>query len=68
MSVASPCIDVCRMDADSGLCVGCLRTLDEIAGWGGASDDEKLDILARIEKRRAEHDPCGAAFRGDCER
>lgn len=30
----SPCISVCRMDAASGLCEGCFRTLDEIAGWG----------------------------------
>ena len=31
--VPSPCISVCRMDAASGLCEGCLRTLDEIAAW-----------------------------------
>ena len=30
----SPCISVCRMDAVSGLCEGCFRTLDEIAAWG----------------------------------
>ena len=29
----SPCINVCRMDAASGLCEGCARTLAEIAGW-----------------------------------
>ena len=31
--VASPCINVCRMDARSGLCDGCYRTIDEIAAW-----------------------------------
>ena len=30
--IASPCINVCQMQ--EGLCVGCLRTLDEIARWG----------------------------------
>jgi len=30
--VASPCVDICRLDAE-GLCVGCRRTLDEIAEW-----------------------------------
>lgn len=34
----SPCNSVCRMDESSGLCLGCLRTLDEIAAWGGMSD------------------------------
>ena len=34
----SPCIDVCRMDARSGWCEGCLRTLDEIAAWSTLDD------------------------------
>ena len=49
---ASPCINVCRMAADSGLCVGCLRTLDEIAVWGSASDTQRRMILMDVEKRR----------------
>jgi predicted Fe-S protein YdhL (DUF1289 family) len=36
----SPCIGVCRMDAD-GLCVGCRRTLAEIACWGTMDNDER---------------------------
>lgn len=53
MSVASPCIDVCRMDAQSGFCEGCLRTVDEIAGWAAMPDEQKLLILAAIARRRA---------------
>ncbi len=53
MSVPSPCIDVCCMDAKSGLCEGCLRTADEIAGWAAAPDAQKLLILAAIAQRRA---------------
>jgi uncharacterized protein len=64
--VPSPCINVCRMDAASGLCQGCFRTIDEIAGWSRASDDQRLTILAAVDKRRAEHDPWGEAFRGEC--
>lgn len=37
---ASPCIGVCRMDAD-GLCIGCRRTLAEIARWGTMSNDDR---------------------------
>jgi predicted Fe-S protein YdhL (DUF1289 family) len=36
--VPSPCINICRMDAPSGWCEGCLRTLDEIAAWGRMSE------------------------------
>lgn len=65
---ASPCIDVCQMDEVSGLCRGCFRTLEEISGWSRATPDERLSILTAVERRRAEHDPCGDEFRGDCDR
>ena len=57
MSLPSPCIDVCRMDKASGLCEGCLRTLDEIAAWAAAPDEEQRLILAAIAKRRASLSP-----------
>jgi predicted Fe-S protein YdhL (DUF1289 family) len=38
--VASPCINVCRMDEATGWCEGCHRTLDEIAFWS-VLDDER---------------------------
>lgn len=66
--VASPCINVCRMDEVSALCVGCLRTLDEVARWSRTSDEDRLAILAAVDRRRAEHDPAGAEFRGDRDR
>lgn len=50
---ASPCINVCVMNAASGLCDGCLRTLDEIAAWSCASDEQKRDIWLQISQRRA---------------
>ncbi|MBK8524839.1 MAG: DUF1289 domain-containing protein [Betaproteobacteria bacterium] len=57
MSVAvSPCVNICRMDADNHMCVGCFRTLDEIAQWSRASEDAKRAILAAVEGRRAEND------------
>jgi uncharacterized protein len=40
------------MNPFSGLCRGCLRTLDEIAGWLDFSASEKQAVLARIEERR----------------
>jgi predicted Fe-S protein YdhL (DUF1289 family) len=50
--VASPCIDVCRMNADTGFCDGCFRTIDEIASWSAYDDDAKRAVLARVESRR----------------
>jgi len=52
--VASPCINVCRMNPDTALCEGCLRTLDEIAVWSGLSPDEKRAVLARLPARRVQ--------------
>jgi len=52
--VPSPCINVCRMDASSGWCEGCLRTIDEIAGWSLYADDEKRAVWDALEARRAE--------------
>jgi predicted Fe-S protein YdhL (DUF1289 family) len=50
--VASPCINVCRMNPDTALCEGCLRTLAEIAAWSAMSAGEKRAVLARLASRR----------------
>jgi uncharacterized protein len=63
--VPSPCINVCRMNEQSGLCEGCSRTLDEIAIWGQASDPQKLAILAQVARRRAV--PGSSASSPDCD-
>lgn len=52
--VPSPCINVCRMDAASGWCEGCLRTLDEIAAWGQLDDATKRVVLAQLRERRVQ--------------
>lgn len=49
----SPCISVCRMDGVSGLCKGCLRTLEEIGVWSTLDDEGKRTVWARIEVRAA---------------
>jgi len=48
--IASPCINLCRMDAN-GYCQGCFRTLDEIAGWAAADDTRRSQILADVAVR-----------------
>jgi predicted Fe-S protein YdhL (DUF1289 family) len=50
--VASPCVDICRLDAQ-GLCVGCRRTIDEITEWSRASEARRREILRGLELRTA---------------
>lgn len=47
----SPCISVCRMDRLSGFCEGCLRTIEEIAGWSRMDDTTKRKVWRAIELR-----------------
>ena len=51
--VQSPCNSICRIDDASGLCIGCLRTLSEIAAWSTMRDDERRDVWARLAERAA---------------
>ena len=53
--VASPCTSVCTMDEATGLCIGCFRTLDEIAMWGVLPDDDKRAVWSALALRRAAH-------------
>ncbi len=50
--VPSPCTSVCRMSPSTGLCEGCLRTLDEIAAWSRMEAHEKRAVWALLEQRR----------------
>ena len=48
---SSPCIKICVLDSQSGWCVGCGRTLDEIAGWGSLSEAERLAVMDGLPAR-----------------
>lgn len=50
-SASSPCIKVCLIDDETGLCEGCGRTRHEIAGRGRLSEKERLTIMAGLEAR-----------------
>ena len=49
--VASPCVGVCELDQVSKLCLGCLRTADEIAIWRDAGGEVRRSILERVRRR-----------------
>ena len=47
--VESPCINVCKIEND--VCVGCGRTLEEIAHWSEMTDTEKEQVNANIQNK-----------------
>ena len=51
--IKTPCIKVCVVDGESGLCLGCYRKLSEVAAWARLSDSERDTILADLAGRRA---------------
>jgi len=52
MTIASPCIDVCQMSEDKTVCIGCYRSLSEIANWSRLTDAEKVRVIAAAQERR----------------
>ena len=50
--VVSPCINVCVMSAQYGVCQGCLRTIEEISNWSRISNPERQGILDAVALRR----------------
>jgi predicted Fe-S protein YdhL (DUF1289 family) len=49
---ASPCISVCRLDSTTQVCIGCGRTIAEIAAWPNLSETERAAIVRRLEASR----------------
>ena len=48
--IQSPCINVCVIDAGTGLCAGCGRSLDEIARWSAMTDEERRRIMRELAR------------------
>ena len=50
----SPCKKVCVIHPESGLCIGCLRTRDEIAAWPGMTPEERRAKMADLPRREGQ--------------
>lgn len=48
MDVPSPCQNICVLD-EAQVCIGCLRTMEEIAYWGTYTNEQKQAVLDRLE-------------------
>ena len=48
---STPCVQICVIDPRSDLCVGCGRTIDEIAKWGALDEPDRRAIMAGLAAR-----------------
>ncbi|MBL8579575.1 MAG: DUF1289 domain-containing protein [Mesorhizobium sp.] len=53
MAVPSPCLDLCKFDRKSDMCVGCFRTTEEIRMWKKMTDHKRHAILAERSRRQS---------------
>lgn len=52
-TVKSPCVNICVIEETSGLCTGCLRSLDEIGAWGMMDDDARAEVMEALPARKS---------------
>lgn len=52
-SIASPCTKICVIHAVEGLCLGCGRSLREIAAWSSLSGQDRTRVMADLPRRLA---------------
>jgi uncharacterized protein len=50
-AIESPCVKTCLIHPQARLCIGCLRTMDEIAGWTRLSAEERRTVMAALPSR-----------------
>lgn len=51
--IESPCVKVCALDARSGQCLGCGRSIDEIARWSAMTGAERSRVMNELPARMA---------------
>jgi uncharacterized protein len=49
--ISTPCVNICVVDPRSALCIGCGRSIAEIAAWGGMSEPQRTTIMAGLAER-----------------
>ena len=50
-AITSPCIKVCAVDGETGWCLGCGRSLEEIASWVKLGEKGRQAISADLPDR-----------------
>jgi predicted Fe-S protein YdhL (DUF1289 family) len=52
-AIKTPCVKVCVVDGETGLCMGCYRKLSEVAGWARLTEAERDAVMADLPARRS---------------
>jgi len=60
-AISTPCQKICAVEGQSGMCVGCGRTLREIAAWTSYDEARRLQIMAELPARLAARAKAGAS-------
>ncbi|ARE39698.1 hypothetical protein RGUI_1557 [Rhodovulum sp. P5] len=50
-AIETPCVQICNVDRESRLCIGCLRSIDEIAAWTRMSPEERRRVMDDLPGR-----------------
>jgi len=61
--IETPCVKICTLDARIGLCLGCGRTIDEIACWASMSASERAQVMLKLPDRLVTCNPAMTAPR-----
>ncbi len=51
-AIESPCIKVCAIDATTGWCLGCGRSMAEIGSWSSLAPDRRRSIMNELDDRK----------------
>jgi hypothetical protein len=49
--ISTPCVSICEINEDLGICIGCGRTRREIASWRALSERERRAIMETLPAR-----------------
>jgi uncharacterized protein len=55
-ALETPCVNICLLDPATGTCLGCGRTLAEIASWAAMGDAERRAVMAALPARMERHE------------
>lgn len=56
-AIESPCVKVCVIEPQSRLCLGCHRSIDEIARWSAMTPEARAAVMAELPARAANAKP-----------
>ena len=49
--IESPCVKLCSIHLTERICIGCLRSIDEIGAWGQMTSEERRTIMEELPSR-----------------